>query len=151
LVIYEPTDFPYGPLPPFDPTLENFRGYGMVYETGQSYAMARPVGYSNGVLLAQNVTHTFSLDWIANPDGSGTMTGTIAGTPISLALTTTLNESFNAFGMGSGLVEVRSTGYTANFFADNLTYSIVPEPASVLLLGMAMTGLIGGRRRRVPR
>jgi hypothetical protein len=92
------------------------------------------------------VTHTFSLDWIANPDGSGTMTGTIAGTPISLNLATTLNESFDVFGVGTGLIGAEFGTPQANFFADNLTYSIVPEPASLGLLA-AVVGMMLRRRR----
>jgi hypothetical protein len=143
LGIWEPGNF----FPPFDPTGTMFRGFAHVFETGHSVD-GFPAAASESLLLEPNVTHAFSLDWIANPNGSGTLSGVIAGVPVSATLSTTVMDTFNAFGVGVGLNFDSNDTQRAQFFADNLVYSIIPEPSSAgsLMIGVA-TLLVRDRRK----
>ena len=55
-------------------------------------------------------------------------------------------ETFNAFGMLSGTAGSSNSGQTATAYFDDLTYTVVPEPASALLFVGASLML---RRRRL--
>jgi hypothetical protein len=113
-------------------------------------------------LVDPNENISFSLDWTANANGSGTLAGTINGVPVSRDTSHASNDSFNAFGIGTGLVTQpfwtgppAESELQAQLFADNLTYSIVPEPGSIVLMAVGMALLVGkkahakARRRKV--
>ena len=66
---------------------------------------------------------SFDLAYTANPDGSGTLSGTIDGESISLTAASASSTTFNAFGMGAGFWDDTQTGQALAYF-DNLTYTV---------------------------
>jgi hypothetical protein len=91
-----------------------FRGYVGVSGTG---------GASQGIIeLTQNTTLTFDLTWTGNPDGSGTLSGTLAGQSVNVPVGAGTG-SFTAFGLLSGgAASNGSTLRTAGCYFDSLTY-----------------------------
>ena len=81
---------------------------------------------SANISVAQNSTFTFSVTWTGSPNGSGTLSGNVAGTPFSIS-DGSLSESLNAFGVGVGFSgNDDATLNTAGVYFDNLSYSLVP-------------------------
>jgi len=81
---------------------------------------------SANISVAQNSTVTFSVTWTGSPNGSGTLSGNVAGTPFSIS-DGALSESLNAFGVGVGFSgNDDATLNTAGVYFDNLSYSLVP-------------------------
>ena len=69
---------------------------------------------------------TFDLAYAANPDGSGTLSGTIDGESISVTAGAS-STTFNAYGMGAGFFNNDFTGPGLIYY-DDLTYTtFVPE------------------------
>jgi hypothetical protein len=141
---------PFIGLVMWEPWTPNFRAFPMVYETGVPVPFARQ--FHPIVELSQNVPHTFSLDWVPNPDGSGVLSGVIDGTAVSKIVTSTVADTFDAFGIGTGLalefppddpLKMPFDQLQAQMFVDNLTYSIVPEPGSIVLMAVGLTLLVG--------
>jgi hypothetical protein len=90
---------------------------------------------ADNILVAQSTTVFFSVTWTGNPNGSGTLSGHVAGTAFGIS-DSARTESLNAFGVGVGFMgNDDATQNTAGVFFDNLTYSLVPprivsQPAS---------------------
>jgi hypothetical protein len=82
---------------------------------------------SDVINLTQGTTYTFNLVWVGNPDGSGTLSGTIGGTPVSITAGASV-DTFNAFGIASGFSTTHANKRTAPSFFDNLSYSSYPPP-----------------------
>ena len=81
---------------------------------------------SANISVAQNSTFTFSVTWTGSPNGSGTLSGNVAGTPFSIS-DGSGSESLNAFGVGVGFMgNDDATLNTAGVYFDNLSYSLVP-------------------------
>jgi len=81
---------------------------------------------SANISVAQNSTFTFSVTWTGSANGSGTLSGNVAGTPFSIS-DGPFTESFNAFGVGVGFSgNDDATQNTAGVYFDNLSYSLVP-------------------------
>ncbi len=77
---------------------------------------------SNIIELQQNTIITFNLIWSGGIDGSGTLSGTLAGQPVNVVVGSGLDE-FTAFGLLSGgLLNTTSTVRTSSCFFDDLTY-----------------------------
>jgi uncharacterized repeat protein (TIGR02543 family) len=90
-----------------------FRGYARVSGTG---------GAGSGMIeLTQNTTLSFDLTWTGNPDGSGTLSGTLAGQSVNVPVGGGTG-SFTAFGLLSGGIS-NTTERTADCYFDNLTYN----------------------------
>lgn len=128
-----------------------FRGLGAIHSSDGTVT-------NTGIInLAQNVTHTFNLTWTPGVGGSGTLSGLIAGTPISITQAGTHpDDLFNAFGFGSGLLSVapNTAANTNPSFFDSLTYSVVPpapEPGTAVLLLMGIVGLRTMKKRQAAR
>lgn len=126
---------------PSGATSNPFRGLGAIHSSDGT------VTNTSIINLAQNVTHTFNLTWTPGVSGSGTLAGTIAGTPISITQSGIHpDDLFNAFGFGSGLLSAAPT-FTPNTnpsFFDSLTYSVVP-PAPEPNTAMLLLGILGMR------
>ena len=81
---------------------------------------------ANNIYVAQKTTAFFSVTWTGNPNGSGTLSGSVAGTAFSIS-DGARTESLNAFGIGVGFMgNDDSTLNTAGVYFDNLSYSLVP-------------------------
>jgi len=95
-----------------------------------------------------NSPTTFSLTYDGNPDGSGTLSGTVGGQFQTVSGPANASSVFDGFGIGAGYVGTNNAGLTASAFADNLSYSVlVPEPGSIALL-LSCTAIFAGRRLR---
>jgi uncharacterized repeat protein (TIGR02543 family) len=92
-----------------------FRGYAGVSGTG---------GAATGMIeLTQNTTLSFDLTWTGNPDGSGTLSGTLAGQSVNLPVGAGTG-TFTAFGLlNGGAASNGSTLRTAGCYFDSLTYT----------------------------
>ncbi len=92
-----------------------------------SSAAANVAAPATDILLAVNTPLAFSLTWTGNPDGSGTLIGTIAGTSVTLSDTRALAaESFNAFGVGILTVNNPNRANNTGFcYFDSLSYGVV--------------------------
>jgi uncharacterized repeat protein (TIGR02543 family) len=77
---------------------------------------------SSVISLPQNTTLGFDLTWTGNPDGSGTLSGTLAGQSVSVTVAPG-TSSFGAFGLLSGGLSSNSTQKTAGCYFDSLTYN----------------------------
>jgi autotransporter-associated beta strand protein len=92
-----------------------FRGYAAVNITGQTR--------SSMIELTQNTTYSFDLSWLGNADGSGTLSGTVAGTPVNVAVAAG-SGTFDAFGLMCGGFTDVSAQNTINCYFDDLTYNM---------------------------
>jgi len=102
-----------------------FRGFARVDGVG---------GAASAIIdLDQAVTLTFDLTWTGNPDGSGSLAGTLADKSVNVAVEAG-SGSFNAFGLltgGSASNNVNER--TGECYFDGLTYTKVP-PANYTII-----------------
>jgi hypothetical protein len=86
---------------------------------------------STVISLAQNTTHSFDLMWTGQPNGSGTLVGTIAGQSINVSVGAG-TASFTAFGLlAGGSSSAASSQNTSTCLFDDLRYrkgTILPPP-----------------------
>jgi uncharacterized repeat protein (TIGR02543 family) len=110
--------------------LSNFIGIQIVEPNGsagdpfRSYVRVMGTG-DNGtgiISLAQNTTLTFDLTWTGSPDGSGALSGTLAGQSLNIPVTAG-SGGFSAFGLVSGGFSSSSIQRTAGCYFDSLTYN----------------------------
>jgi len=96
----------------------------MAIWTFRSYARVDGDGGdgSDMIGLAQDTTLTFNLLWIGNADGSGTLTGTLAGQEVNVTAEAGTG-TFTAFGLLAGGLSDRDK-ITGNCYFDNLTYGL---------------------------
>jgi hypothetical protein len=98
------------------------------------------------VPITVDTKYTFDLNYIANPlDGSGTLTGTLAGVPVSISAGAS-TDTFDAFGIATGWTPPAAPALRMDVYVDDLTYSVVPEPGS-MGLSLVLGGLLVLRRR----
>ena len=76
--------------------------------------------------VTQNTTTSFSVTWTGSPDGSGTLSGDIGGTPFSISAAAA-SEAVNAFGVCVGFLSDNPALNTGNCYFDNLVYSVIPS------------------------
>jgi uncharacterized repeat protein (TIGR02543 family) len=83
-------------------------------------------GASTGVIsLPQNTTVAFDLTWTGSADGSGTLSGTVAGTNMNVSVSAG-GGNFTAFGLlAGGCSSANATQKTAGCHFDSLTYNKV--------------------------
>jgi uncharacterized repeat protein (TIGR02543 family) len=116
-----------------------FRSYVRVMGTG---------GAGTGIInLAQNTTLSFDLTWTGSPDGSGTLSGTLAGQSVNIPVAAG-SGSFSAFGLLSGGMS-NATQRTAGSYFDSLTYNKngavpPPPPANTYMVTYNANGATSG-------
>jgi len=111
--------------------------------------ISRGQDIGGGALTGINFNTEYSFSLTYNP-ATRELSGTVGPlvfppTPTNLAE----GETFNAFGMLSGTAGSSNAGQTATAFFDDLTYAVVPEPASAALLVGGGAFAILRRRRRL--
>ena len=99
---------------PSGDTTNPFRGTARVNGTGGAA--------SSVISLAQNTTLTFDLTWAGSPDGSGVLSGTLAGQSLNIPVTAG-SGGFSAFGLVSGGYSSNIIERTAGCYFDSLTYN----------------------------
>lgn len=116
----------FGEPKPASDTVNPFRGLGSVVSpTGAPVHKAL-----NGGTVPQLTPFNFDLTWVGNPDGSGTLAGTINGNNVNISHGMAPGV-FNAFGIGTGFSNSDiGTLQTGACYFDNLTYSIIPPDVS---------------------
>jgi hypothetical protein len=97
-------------------------------------------GSQSGIDL--NTEYSFNLTYDPNTFVLGGTIGPLTFPPAQTGLDP--GDTFNAFAMLSGTAGSSNAGQTATAYFDDLTYTIVPEPASALL----MVGAAAMLRRR---
>jgi hypothetical protein len=99
---------------------------------------------SSGAVIGVDLSYTYN-----SGTSEGTVTGTITGTTTgTINVNTTAvvpAATANAFGMFSSAKNDGHNQYR-NVYVDDLTYGVVPEPATVAILGLGSVVLL--RRRR---
>lgn len=103
---------------------------------------------TNIVASPTNADRTFSLSY---DPATGTLSGDIGGAPVSVTLTggeLATGATFDAFGLYAGVGTNAQPSLQADAFFDNLTYTVVPEPAALSLLALGGVGLLARRGRR---
>jgi uncharacterized repeat protein (TIGR02543 family) len=109
---------------PYDPA-NNFIGFAFNEPSGSSdfrgYASINGTTNSGYISLPQSTTYSFNLTWIGNADGSGTLSGTIAGQNVSVT-SSAGTGIFTAFGLLNGGMGSSSSEKTGNCYFDNLIY-----------------------------
>ena len=112
---------------PMDPTVfksgEHYTGYLAVRGSGGTVSSV-PIELENNFLGA-----AFDLIWKGNPDGSGTLSGTLTSLPVSITVAAG-SGSFNAFGiLAGGDSSSDSAQTTGPFYFDNLNYTktVIPQ------------------------
>jgi hypothetical protein len=88
-------------------------------------------GADTGIIeLPQNATLSFDLTWTGNPDGSGTLSGTVAGQRVFVPVEAGAGN-FSAFGLLSGGARDNDAlKTTSNCYFDNLIYTAAAEKNS---------------------
>jgi uncharacterized repeat protein (TIGR02543 family) len=106
-------------LDPTDPRSATwFRAYLTVRGPGGTTSTAPMAVYMHG-----GGTKTFDLIWKGNPDGSGTLSGTVVSIPMPPITVAAGSGSFNAFGLlNGGMSSTIATEVTGGCWFDNLTY-----------------------------
>ncbi len=92
-----------------------FRGYLMVAGPGGT-SSASPID------LSQNSLLTFDLTWTGNTDGSGSLSGTVAGFSVNINAGAGAG-TFDAFGLLCGGMASSNASANAIAYVDNLTYA----------------------------
>jgi hypothetical protein len=107
----------------------------------------------NRVTVANNTWNnaplTFDLTWTPTGGGAGTLSGDVWNGANQLILPSAAvganSAVFDSFGIW--VDSASSTGTTSqNEFFDNITYTVIPEPAAGLLLAMGMAALVFRKR-----
>jgi uncharacterized repeat protein (TIGR02543 family) len=137
--------FYVGYFDPSDPG-NNFVGIGFSEPSGSTdfrgFASVNHNTNSGIVSLPQSTTYSFDLTWTGNADGSGTLSGTIAGQNVSVTAGAGTGN-FTAFGLLNGGMPSNSTQKTGNCYFDNLTYNkATPETYTVSYDANGGTGTI---------
>lgn len=101
-----------------------------------------PIGF-------QEVALDFSLTWDADSsgDGSGTLSGTVGSFILSPVTVGPGSSNYNAFGVGAGGVSSSNPAVQMTAFFDDLTYSVIPEPATATIALLALSMLWSRRQR----
>jgi hypothetical protein len=88
-------------------------------------------GAGMGIIeLPQNTTLSFDLTWSGKPDGSGTLSGTVAGQNVFIPAAAAV-ENYSAFGLLNGGARSSDvTLKTSNCYFDNLIYTAAAEKNS---------------------
>lgn len=104
---------------------------GFTVGTGTSANSASPT-----FNLTQGVTYSFSMTWTPALTGGGTMSGSISGTAVpSWSTTSTVPVLFDVFGIvAPGGGSPNSTLKTGSSYFDDLTYAVVPEPSTIMMV-----------------
>lgn len=115
-------------------------GNPLVYNNGQNKSpdIASPIGPDRPMHIKYTIdgtTETWSLE--------------IDGTPIPYNGTTSVPWAFGGPGAGVDAITFMSAFNlnTAEVYVDNLVVTEVPEPSTIVLLGLACVGLVAWRRR----
>jgi len=109
--------------------------------------------YVSALLLTVGIDYTYDLSYNGT---TGTLSGTITNmstsaiTPLTITDASAIAASYTAFGIGSGFANYGDSALRATAYFDDLTYTVVPEPTSLVLAGIA-PGVLLGRRRRAYR
>jgi hypothetical protein len=131
-------------------------GDGAKYRVLSSLAGNRSSTSEPGVIVIDgDVDYLFNLNY--NPTGGGAAVGRLTvelrfASDNSLLESTFVDTSnalgynFNAFGIQTG--DFNRVEPPSNVFIDDLTYTVVPEPAGAALLGCAALSLLNRRGRR---
>jgi hypothetical protein len=86
---------------------------------------------SSLILFSQNTLHEFDLTWVGASDGSGTLSGSIAGQFVSLTVAAG-SSIFSLFGiLSGGMSNSTPSQVTGQCLFDNLTYNkvgVIPGP-----------------------
>lgn len=104
-------------------------------------------------LVTVGTAYTYDLSYNGT---TGTLSGTITNmstsaiTPLTITDASAIAASYTAFGIGSGFANYGDSALRATAYFDDLTYTVVPEPTSLVLAGIA-PGVLLGRRRRAYR
>jgi hypothetical protein len=127
-------NFYLGYFDPSDPG-NNFVGLGFAEPLGDAInpfrgfaSINRLTNSTPQVNLPQDTTLTFDLIWTGSADGSGTLSGTVAGQNVS-KMVEAGTGTFTAFGMLNGGAASNSTERTGNCYFDNLLYKTLAPPA----------------------
>lgn len=88
-------------------------------------------------ILTRNTPYPFSLELNRS---TGKLSGNIAGVNYSLTVTNT--TTYDAFGIGSGGSLSSSSSNTINAYFDNLTYTAVPAPSSLIVIALGFGCLV---------
>ncbi|MDO8971173.1 MAG: hypothetical protein Q7U74_10825, partial [Saprospiraceae bacterium] len=106
-------------LDPTDPRSATwFRAYLTVRGPGGTTSSVPLAVYMHG-----GGTKTFDLIWKGNPDGSGTLSGTVVSIPMPPITVAAGSGSFNAFGLlNGGMSSTDTTQITGGCWFDNLVY-----------------------------
>ena len=96
-------------------------------------------------ILTRNTQYAFSLGLNRS---TGRLSGNIAGVNYSLTVTNT--TTYDAFGIGSGGSLSSSSFNTINAYFDNLIYTTVPAPSSLIVIVLGFGCLVFCRMFRRP-
>jgi hypothetical protein len=110
-----------------DSSGNDFSGHLDVYGANGPESTGGTAAGGYHALLPQKTTLTFDLTWNGNPDGSGTLSGNLAGQSVKLTVPPGTG-TFTAFGlMSGGVIDSRANQKTDGCYFDTLTYTSVAK------------------------